>query len=127
MADAGGARLVALTPLYDLTDALKDGVVRRREIALDPATLHRFVGEYATPYPIVITTENGLLWAQPAGNRRAQLFAEGPTEFFLKIADMQLSFVVDASGTVSGLVVHLSRLDGTGRKYRYDWTGRKVR
>lgn len=127
VADASGARLVELTALYDQTAELKDGMVRRREIVLDPAALDRFVGEYATPFPIVITKENGLLWAQPAGNRRAQLFAEAPTEFFLKIADMQLSFVVDASGTVSGLVVHLGGIDETGRKYRYDWTGRKVR
>ncbi|MFN2397087.1 MAG: hypothetical protein ABR543_00345 [Gemmatimonadaceae bacterium] len=55
------------------------------------------------------------------------MFAEGPTEFFLKIADMQFSFVVDTAGTVTGLVVHLSALDETGGKYRYDWTGRKVR
>ncbi|HYN81770.1 MAG TPA: isoaspartyl peptidase/L-asparaginase [Gemmatimonadaceae bacterium] len=127
VADASGARLVELAAFYDGTAELNDALVRRREIKLDPATLDRFVGEYAVPVPIVITKENGSLWAQPAGNRRAQLFAEAPTEFFLKIADMQLSFVVNPAGTVTGLVVHLSGLDQTGRKYRYDWTGRKVR
>lgn len=127
VADASGARLVALAALYDQTAELNDGVVWPREIALDPAELDRFVGEYATPIPIVITKENGSLWAQPNGNQRAQMFAEAPTEFFLKIADIQLSFVVDASGTVTGLVVHMSGFDQTRRKRRYDWTGRKVR
>jgi hypothetical protein len=40
---------------------------------------------------------------------------------------MQLSFVVDASGTVTGMVLHMSGFDDTGRKYRYEQTGRKVR
>ena len=109
VADASGARLVALTPLYDRTAEMgRDPIGTRREIALDPAALDRFVGEYAGEIPIVITKENGSLWAQPTGNRRAQLFAEAPTEFFLKIADMQLSFVVDASGTVTSLVLTLN-------------------
>lgn len=129
VADASGARLVALTPLYDQTAELRDTMVMRREIALDPAALDRFVGEYAgaPTFSIVITKENGSLWAEPTGNRRAQLFAEAPTEFFLKIADMQLSFVVDASGTVTSLVLHLSGYDATGRKERYDQTMQKVR
>jgi len=127
VADASGARLVELAALYDLTAELNEGVVWPREIALDPTEMDRFVGEYATQIPFVITKENGSLWAQPTGNRRAQLFAEAPTEFFLKIADIQLSFVVDASGTVTGLVVHMSGFDQSRRKRRYDWTGRKVR
>jgi len=127
VADASGARLVELAALYDLTAELNEGVVWPREIALDPTEMDRFVGEYATQIPFVITKENGSLWAQPTGNRRAQLFAEAPTEFFLKIADIQLSFVVDASGTVTGLAVHMSAFDQSRRKRRYDWTGRKVR
>lgn len=114
--DANGARLVALTPLYDRTAKMgRDPIGTRREIALHPAQLDRFVGEYAESpsYSIVITKENGSLWAQPTGNRRAQLFAEAPTEFFLKVADMQLSFVSDASGRVTSLVVTLN-----GRKGR---------
>ncbi len=128
VADANGARLVELAALYDQTAELKGTMVRRREIALDSAALDRFVGEYSlATFSIVITKENGSLWAQPTGNRRAQLFAEAPTEFFLQIADMQLSFVVDASGMVTSLVLHLSGLDQAGRKFRYDQTGRKVR
>ena len=127
VADSDGARLVALAALYDQTAELNEGVVRPREIALDPAELDRFVGEYAVRIPIVITKENGSLWAHPTGNQRAQLFAEAPTVFFLKTADMQLSFVVDASGTVTGLVLHMSAFDDSGRKYRYEQTGRKVR
>jgi hypothetical protein len=98
-----------------------------QEIALDPAELDRFVGEYDVRIPTVITRENGSLWAQPTGNRRVKLYAAAPTEFYAKIANMQLSFVVDASGTVTGLVLHLSGFDDTGRRYRYEWTGQKVR
>jgi len=127
VADADGARLVALAALYDQTADLEEGVVWPREIALEPATLDRFVGEYDVRIPIVITKENGSLWAQPTGNRRVQLFAKAPTEFFAKIADMHLSFTLDASGTVTGLVLHMSAFDDAGQKYRYEQTGRKVR
>lgn len=120
--DEGGPRFVALSPLYDRTAESGDWTVRRREIALETAALDRFVGEYVGAAPtssIVITKENDSLWAEPTGNRRAQLFAEAPTEFFLKIADMQISFVVDASGTVTGLVVTLNgRRGGTRQKVR---------
>lgn len=131
VADANGARLIELAALYDQTAELNDAVAARREIALDSAALDRFIGEYALDawgMTIVITKQNGSLWARPTGNRRAELFAETATDFFVKIADMQLSFVIDASGTVTGLVVHMSGLNAdTGRKYRYDVTGRKVR
>lgn len=127
VADANGARLVALAALYDQTADLNEGVVWPQEIALDPAELDRFVGEYDVRIPTVITRENGSLWAQPTGNRRVKLYAAAPTEFYAKIANMQLSFVVDASGTVTGLVLHLSGFDDTGRRYRYEWTGQKVR
>lgn len=119
VADANGARLVELTALIDQTAELKETMVRRREIALDSAALDRFVGEYVLPSrSIVITKENGSLWAQPTGNRRAQLFAEAPTEFFLQIADMQLSFIADASGKVTSLVIHGRNQGETGRKVR---------
>ena len=50
------------------------------------------------------------------------------TDFFVKIADMQLSFTTDASGTVTGLLVHMSgRNEDTGQKYRYNEVGQKVR
>ena len=131
VADANGARLVELTPLYDQTAELNDAVATRREIALDSAALDRFIGEYALEAwgtTIVITNQNGSLWAQPTGNSRAKLFAETATDFFVKIADMQLSFVIDASGTVTGLVLHMSGRNGdTGRKFRYDVMGRKER
>lgn len=130
VADADGARRVAVTALYDQTAALNEGAVKPQEVALDPVTLDRFVGEYALPawgMTIVITKQDGSLWEQPTGNRRAQLFAAAATEFFLKIADVQLSFVEDASGTVTGLVVHMSGFDDAGRKVSYDVAGRRVR
>ena len=127
VADADGVRLVPLAAFYDHTVPMRDTMVRRREIALDSAALDRFVGEYAVRLPIVITKDKGSLWAQPLGNRRVELFAEAPMEFFMKSADIQLSFVVDASGAVTGLVLHMHGLDRTGKKFPYDQKGAKVR
>ncbi len=127
VADADGVRPVPLAAFYDHTIPMRDTMVKRQAIAIDSAALDRFIGEYATRLPIVVTKDKGSLWAQPLGNTRVQLFAEAPTKFFMKNADIQISFVQNASGAVTGLVLHMHGLDRTGKKYPYDQKGAKVR
>ena len=95
-------------------------VITRKEVALDPATLDRFVGEYAMAptFSITVTKENGALWGQPTAQPKVQLFAEAATEFFLKVVDAQISFVVDSAGVVTGMVLHQNGQNLPGRKVR---------
>ena len=44
--------------------------------------------------------------SQATGQRRFEIFAEGPRDFFIKEFDAQLTFVVDADGRTTGLVLH---------------------
>jgi len=53
---------------------------------------------------------------------KIEMFAESDTSFFLKTDDVQFTFLKDASGAVTGLLVH----QGDGTLYEV-LTGRKVR
>ena len=90
----------------------------RTEIALPPAALERYVGDFAlTPaFHLVITRDGATLWAQATGQGKVQLFAEKENEFFLKVVEAQVSFTVDSSGAVTGLVLHQNGVNSPGRK-----------
>lgn len=91
----------------------------RQAIALDAGTLEEFVGQYqvasSSLFPpnsvITITAENGKLMAQLNEDPKAELFAQSETEFFLKVADVQITFVVDTQGRATGLTLHRTGLD----------------
>ena len=80
----------------------------RTEIAVDPALLETYVGVYqlAPTFALTITREGESLFAQATGQPKFQLFAEAPTEFFLKEVDAQISFEKDSTGKVTRLVLH---------------------
>jgi CubicO group peptidase (beta-lactamase class C family) len=80
----------------------------RKAIAVAPAILDKYVGQYqlAPNFIITVTNEDGKLMAQPTGQPRTELFAESETEFFLRVVDAQITFVKDAQGQVTRLILH---------------------
>ena len=80
----------------------------RKEVVLEEKALEPMVGVYAfTPeFSMTITREGASLFAQATGQQRFQIFAESPTEFYLKVVNAQLTFVRDASDNVVQLVLH---------------------
>ncbi|HVT38877.1 MAG TPA: serine hydrolase [Gemmatimonadaceae bacterium] len=90
----------------------------RVEIALDPAMLDRYVGDYelVPSFHIVITREGAALFAQATDQPKFQLFAESETNFFLKVVDAQVTFVKDAGGAATTLVLHQNGQDMAGKK-----------
>ena len=90
------------------------------EIAVDPATLDRFVGEYqlAPAFSITITRENGALWAEATGQSKFPIFPEAPERFFYKVVDAQITFTVDPAGKVTGLILHQNGNDVPGTRIR---------
>jgi D-alanyl-D-alanine carboxypeptidase len=79
----------------------------RKEIALAPEVLDRYVGEYelAPGFTATIVNEGGRLMSLVPGQPKVELFAESETKFFLKAVDAEIEFVADASGRVTGLVL----------------------
>ena len=80
----------------------------RREIKVDSKILDAYVGTYELrPSPLIITKEGDKLMAEGPGQPKAELFAASETEFFLKTADAGVTFVRDAQGKVTHLMLRL--------------------
>lgn len=76
----------------------------RKEVALSPEQLDRYVGVYdSTPaFAILVTRAGNSLWIQGTGQPKFQVYAESDGEFFLKAVDAQISFTRDACGSYGG-------------------------
>ncbi|MFQ5705412.1 MAG: DUF3471 domain-containing protein [Gemmatimonadales bacterium] len=103
-----------LDPEFPLADAPKE----RTEVSVEPAVLETYVGEYElTPqFVITITRDGDQLLLQATGQPQFPIFAESQTKFFLKAVEAQVSFEVDNSGQVTGLVLHQNGQNVPGRK-----------
>ena len=82
--------------------------------------LETYVGEYelAPTFSIVVTLEDGALFAQATGQQTFPIFAESETEFFLRVVDAQVSFTKDDSGAVTGMILHQNGANQPARKIR---------
>ncbi len=80
----------------------------RTQIEVDQATLRLYTGDYQlTPEIfIAISIEDGQLTAKTTGDGRAELFAEKQNYFFLKMTDMQIEFIKNATGKISKLILY---------------------
>ncbi len=92
----------------------------RTAVEVDAEILADYVGEYeVTPgLSFVITLEDGGLHVQPTGQRKAPIFPESETEFFLRVVDAQITFQRDDAGKVTGLVLHQGGQSVPGRKVK---------
>ena len=83
---------------------------KRKEVAVDPRLFDRYVGRYEMRpnFILTITREGDRLFEQATGQVKLELFAEGEKDYFLKAVDAQITFEVDAAGTVNQLVLHQS-------------------
>src|SRR5690606_37788817 len=81
---------------------------QRTAVKVPVEVLDAYVGEYELRpgFVFVITREGERLYVQPTGQGKSPIFPESATEFFSKIVDAQISFAKDASGRVTGLVLH---------------------
>jgi hypothetical protein len=104
--------------VYDRTD--QPLPEHRTAVAIEPAVLERYVGEYEwrPGVTIVVTRQDAHLYAQFSDEARAEVYPSSPTEFFLKITDEQLTFPADGDGPAQGLVVHTEGRDLPLRRVR---------
>jgi D-alanyl-D-alanine-carboxypeptidase/D-alanyl-D-alanine-endopeptidase len=91
---------------------------QRKEIAVDPTVLERYVGRYqlAPTFIITITREGNRLFAQATAQPKFELFAETERDFFLKDVDAQITFVPDLSGRVTKAVLHQNGMDQEAKR-----------
>jgi bla regulator protein blaR1 len=102
------AVLVAVAAQVSPPNAAGSVSPTHQEISLDASVLDEYVGSYKAGDRAVITvTRTGQqLMAQLTGQPSAPIYPESTREFFYKIVDAQISFVPDAQGQASSLVLH---------------------
>lgn len=81
---------------------------QRAAIELPAAVLSRYVGIYqlAPKFTVEITVRDGAVYMHPTDQATLRLWPETELDFFLKEVDAQVTFVRDAQGVVTQLVLH---------------------
>jgi len=92
----------------------------QKEVKVDPKIYDSYVGEYqlAPTFTVTITSENGKLMAQATGQSKFELFPTSETDFYLKVAPATVTFVKDAQGNVTELILTQNGRKGHGKKIR---------
>jgi uncharacterized protein DUF3471 len=93
----------------------------RTAIELPASALPQYVGLYeiVPGLEFDVTLRDGVLFVRPTmGGPTVRLWPESANDFFVKEVDAQLTFTRDASGNVSGLVLHQFGRDRTARKVK---------
>ena len=88
--------------------ATPSGKPERHEVDVDAATLDGYVGFYQPDHEAVftVTRDGNRLITRLTGQRSLPIFAESDTKFFARAVDAQISFVTDAKGHATSLVLH---------------------
>jgi hypothetical protein len=66
----------------------------------------------------VFTREGDKLFMQPTGQGKTEIIPESETDFFVAIADVQVTFVKDDQGQVNQAVVHQNGRSLTAKKIK---------
>ncbi len=80
----------------------------RKAVTVAPDQLPQYEGvyEFAPTFAITMRVKDGKLMTQATGQEEFELFPEGKDRFFLKVVDAQVEFTRDASGKVTGMILH---------------------
>lgn len=112
-------RSIGLTPPSALP------MKQRNAIDVPVAVLGKYVGSYDLPpsafqgspgVRLDVTLRDGALYVKPVSQPEARLWPETTHDFFVKETDIQVTFIQDANGRVTGLVVHQNGEDRPARR-----------
>ena len=94
--------------------------IETKPVAADPKSYDAYVGEYeVTPeFKVSVFKEGEKLMTQATNQPSFELFPEGENKFFLRAVDAKVTFTRDASGVVTGLVIHQGGRDVHGKKIK---------
>ncbi len=75
-------------------------------VSVEPKIYNSYAGQYqiAPNFIITIANEKGKLIGQATGQPKSELFPESETKFFLKESEIEIKFVKNTQGKVTGLV-----------------------
>ena len=84
-----------------------------KEVIVDPKLLDGYTGRYelAPSFNLTVTREGGQLFVQATGQGKASVFPASEREFFYKVVEARITFVTDATGRATSLVLHQNGAD----------------
>lgn len=89
----------------------------RKEVSIERDTLARYVGKYTLgPAEFDVTLSGEQLMVQLTGQPAVPVYAESETEFFYKVVDAQITFVLDDAGSVQSLILHQNGMDQQAKR-----------
>jgi bla regulator protein blaR1 len=85
----------------------------RQEIAVETATLNRYVGKYQimSGSILTVTRDGSRLNARITGQPDLPIYAETPSKFFWKVVDAQVTFTAGDSGPATSATIHQNGRD----------------
>jgi CubicO group peptidase (beta-lactamase class C family) len=88
-------------------------ISERKEITVNPKLFDGYVGRYQLAPSITtnVTQEGGHLFVRLTGQPKFEVFPEGERDYFLKVVDAQITFVIDSQGHATELILHQNGLD----------------
>jgi CubicO group peptidase (beta-lactamase class C family) len=91
----------------------------RKEVTVDPKLFGGYVGNYelAPKFILTVTREGDKLVTQATGQPKVPIFAESEREFFAKVVDAQITFVTDAQGRATELILHQGGRDMHAKRF----------
>lgn len=115
LAPLSAAAQTPITPEH-LTELRAEQSVPRTQVPFEPNDFDKFVGTYELhPNAIMwITRDGSHYFTRLTGQVAIEVFPESQTKFFSNEVRAQISFDSDASGNVTGLVLHQAGLEQPG-------------
>ena len=94
--------------LLDASVPLAKPAAAHKEVKVDPKLFDGYVGTYeVTPaFALAVTREGDHLFVQATAQPKFEIFPEGDRDYFLKVVDAQITFVTDAQGRATDLILH---------------------
>jgi CubicO group peptidase (beta-lactamase class C family) len=85
----------------------------RKVVKIDPNKFDGYVGSYqlAPDFSIAITREGDHLFEQATHQPKLEIFPESDKDYYLKAVDAQITFVTDARGRATELILHQGGAD----------------
>lgn len=92
----------------------------RKEVKLDPEIYDAYVGRYelAPDFILTVTRQGDRLITQATGQPQIEIFPESETVFFPKVVEATITFVKDASGQVTHLILDQNGREGKAVKLK---------
>jgi CubicO group peptidase (beta-lactamase class C family) len=95
--------------------------IKEKKIAdIDPAIYDSYTGEYKLTKNLIITVikEENQIFIQLTGQPRFEIFPSSETEYFLKVVKAEVTFLKDAKGNITGLILNQGGQEQNAKKIK---------